>query len=178
ISGYCATGRICDAMTPASAMMIAMTLAKIGRLMKKREKLPIDVPGQCFSAADGEAVADDACFDPSAAVPVDADACFDASSPRGCTAAPGCSFIRLSTITSSPGFKPSVTIQSLPSQFAVCTVRCTALPSALAIQTLLARSVWVTAGCGIRYASRAPASMRTLTNCPGSHSRLLLGNAG
>src|SRR6185312_10882587 len=177
ISGYCATGRICDAITPASAMMIAMTLAKIGRLMKKREKLPIDVPGQCFSAADGEAVADDACFDPSAAVPVDADACFDASSPRGCTAAPGCSFIRLSTITSSPGLSPSVTIQSLPSQFAVCTLRCVALPSALAIQTLFARSDCVTAACGNKYASCPPASTRTLTNCPGSHLRFPFGNS-
>jgi hypothetical protein len=71
-------------------MMIAITLAKIGRLMKKREKLPIDVPGQCFSAADGEGVADGACFDASAVVPVaDADACFEASPLRGSTAAPG-----------------------------------------------------------------------------------------
>src|SRR5438045_8678981 len=41
ISGYCAIGRLKPAMTPASVMMIAMTLAKIGLSMKKRAKLPM-----------------------------------------------------------------------------------------------------------------------------------------
>src|SRR5690349_18830050 len=95
ISGYCAIGRICEAMTPASAMMIAMTLAKIGRWMKKREKLPIDVPRQRALSAAGACVDGDG--------DGEADACFDGSSgTRGCTAVPGRSFIRLSTITRSP----------------------------------------------------------------------------
>jgi hypothetical protein len=37
ISGYCATGSTCDAIKPASVMMIAMTPAKIGRFMKNCE---------------------------------------------------------------------------------------------------------------------------------------------
>src|ERR1700682_2634834 len=37
ISGYCATGRTCEAINPASVIMIAMTPAKIGRLMKNSE---------------------------------------------------------------------------------------------------------------------------------------------
>src|SRR6185295_2702858 len=41
ISGYCATGSENAAMVPASVMMIASTIAKTGRSMKKREKLPI-----------------------------------------------------------------------------------------------------------------------------------------
>src|SRR5204862_5848976 len=40
-SGYCGTGRLKLAMTPAIVMMIASTVAKIGRSMKKREKLPM-----------------------------------------------------------------------------------------------------------------------------------------
>jgi hypothetical protein len=34
ISGYCATGRILAATSPASTTMIASTVAKIGRSMK------------------------------------------------------------------------------------------------------------------------------------------------
>src|SRR5258706_15929241 len=41
MSGYCETGRLNEAMTPASVMRIATTVAKIGRSMKKREKLPM-----------------------------------------------------------------------------------------------------------------------------------------
>src|SRR5512135_3138745 len=44
MSGYWDTGREKLAITPASVMMIASTLAKIGRSMKKREKLPT-LPG-------------------------------------------------------------------------------------------------------------------------------------
>src|SRR6185503_9227793 len=62
ISGYCATGRIRELMIPASAMMIAMTVAKIGRSMKKREKLPIVPLRQRFGGSVG------------GARPVDADA--------------------------------------------------------------------------------------------------------
>ena len=42
ISGYCETGSENDAMMPASVIRIAMTLAKIGRSMKNREKLPME----------------------------------------------------------------------------------------------------------------------------------------
>ena len=37
ISGYCAIGSTCDAIKPAIVMMIEMTPAKIGRLMKNSE---------------------------------------------------------------------------------------------------------------------------------------------
>src|SRR4051794_36869494 len=37
ISGYCAMGNTCDAIRPAIVMMIEMTPAKIGRLMKNSE---------------------------------------------------------------------------------------------------------------------------------------------
>src|SRR3990172_7945185 len=37
ISGYCAIGRMREAISPASVMMIAMTDAKIGRWMKNRD---------------------------------------------------------------------------------------------------------------------------------------------
>src|SRR5712691_4276989 len=40
ISGYCATGNTCQATSPASVMMIAMTEAKIGRSMKNRDMAP------------------------------------------------------------------------------------------------------------------------------------------
>src|SRR5258706_450491 len=39
ISGYCAMGRLKPAMTPASVMMIARTLAKMGLSMKNRAQL-------------------------------------------------------------------------------------------------------------------------------------------
>src|SRR4051794_5297754 len=37
ISGYCAIGNTCDAIRPAIVMMIEMTPANIGRLMKNSE---------------------------------------------------------------------------------------------------------------------------------------------
>src|SRR5438445_4936024 len=40
ISGYCATGNTCQATSPASVVMIAMTEAKIGRSMKNRDMAP------------------------------------------------------------------------------------------------------------------------------------------
>src|SRR5438552_4131015 len=45
ISGYCATGSTCEAIRPASVMMIAITAAKIGRSMKKRDirYFPVDL---------------------------------------------------------------------------------------------------------------------------------------
>src|SRR5687768_7634760 len=39
ISGYCATGSSCAASSPASTMTMAMTPAKTGRWMKKRDTL-------------------------------------------------------------------------------------------------------------------------------------------
>ena len=36
IGGYCETGKVLIASRPASMIMMAMTQAKIGRLMKKR----------------------------------------------------------------------------------------------------------------------------------------------
>ena len=39
MSGYCATGSTCDAISPAMVMMIAMTAAKIGRRMKKCDSM-------------------------------------------------------------------------------------------------------------------------------------------
>ncbi len=41
ISGYCDTGRLNEAMTPASVTRIATTLAKMGRSMKNFEKFPM-----------------------------------------------------------------------------------------------------------------------------------------
>src|SRR5204862_5866231 len=43
ISGYCAIGNTCDAIRPAIVMMIEMTPANIGRLMKNSEN-DIDRP--------------------------------------------------------------------------------------------------------------------------------------
>jgi hypothetical protein len=42
ISGYCETGSANADTRPAIVMMIASTLAKIGRSMKNREKLPMN----------------------------------------------------------------------------------------------------------------------------------------
>src|SRR5262245_4941126 len=41
ISGYCSTGSENAAMAPANVTRTASTIAKTGRSMKKREKLPI-----------------------------------------------------------------------------------------------------------------------------------------
>src|SRR5215475_1294256 len=41
ISGYWEIGRLNDAITPASVIRIAITVAKIGRSMKNREKAPM-----------------------------------------------------------------------------------------------------------------------------------------
>src|SRR6185437_8738526 len=38
-SGYCAIGRTCEATSPASVMMIAMTPEKIGRSMKNLDSM-------------------------------------------------------------------------------------------------------------------------------------------
>src|SRR5262245_1719148 len=56
MSGYCAIGRLKTAIPPASVMMIDITEAKIGRLMKKLENIdpltsvprvrPVDVRGE------------------------------------------------------------------------------------------------------------------------------------
>src|ERR1044071_3957292 len=80
MSGYCETGSDCEAMTPASVMRIATTLAQIGRSMKKGEKFPMACPYFC------------ACL-----------------GPMVCTTDPGRSFTRLSTITMSPSARPEVT---------------------------------------------------------------------
>src|SRR4051812_2506562 len=98
ISGYCAIGRLKPAIRPASVMMIASTLAKIGRSMKKRAKLPMGYLAEAVAAATG-------------AWP---GAC-------GATVAPGRTFTRLSTITWSPSFRPAVMIMSLPIQLEVVT---------------------------------------------------------
>src|SRR6478752_7377443 len=41
LSGYCATGRARIAARPASTMKVAMTTAKIGRSMKKRDSMGV-----------------------------------------------------------------------------------------------------------------------------------------
>src|SRR3972149_4830881 len=48
-------GSICDAMRPASVMMIARTLANMGRSMKKREKFPMTI--RCSARCGGRWVA-------------------------------------------------------------------------------------------------------------------------
>src|SRR5436190_13384674 len=109
ISGYCDTGSTVDASSPAIVMMIASTLAKMGRSMKNREKLPIAV---YFAAGCGAAAA-----------------------VLGCTITPGRILMRLSTTTSSPGLSPSVTTQSFSYHPAVCTCRIDTLPSGGVTQT-------------------------------------------
>src|ERR1700704_6082698 len=95
ISGYCATGSTCDAIKPASVMMIAMTAAKIGRLMKNCENnvaSPYFLPGAAGAAG--------------AVGAVGAAAGAAAAAGASVTGAPGCNFRRLSTTTLSPEFKP------------------------------------------------------------------------
>ena len=41
MSGYCATGSAKAAMPPASVISTAITIAKTGRSMKNRERLPM-----------------------------------------------------------------------------------------------------------------------------------------
>ncbi len=51
ISGYCSTGKTYNATPPITIVMMAMTLAKIGRSMKKRA----NTSGYCSSGAgDGD----------------------------------------------------------------------------------------------------------------------------
>jgi hypothetical protein len=63
ISGYWATGSVSEAMRPAITMMIEMTDAKIGRLMKKRDMdgalnpWPAQRPGRRRLAAGARAFA-------------------------------------------------------------------------------------------------------------------------
>src|SRR3954469_11696512 len=71
---------------------------------------------------------------------------------------------RLSTITESPGFRPSSTTQSLPSQLPALMVRCTALPSAVTVQTKRPPSFCMTAVCGTTMACCVPATTFTRTN--------------
>src|SRR4051794_37066521 len=44
MSGYCDTGRLIQAIAPTMVMITAMTAAKIGRVMKKRDRRMIPVP--------------------------------------------------------------------------------------------------------------------------------------
>ena len=77
---------------PSESMTMEITDAKIGRLIKNLDIL-IAYPFAAGLAA--------------GSAPGTAGGC-------GATGAPGRSFIRLSTITLSPAFKPPVTTQSLP----------------------------------------------------------------
>src|SRR4029079_11030325 len=97
LSGYCATGSTCDAINPASVMMIAMTPAKIGRLMKNCEN---NVASRYFLPGAGGAFG----------------AAWVAAGGASVTATPGGSFSRLSTTTLSPAFRPDRIVQSLPIQ--------------------------------------------------------------
>src|SRR3954470_18606845 len=101
ISGYCDTGRPNAETRPAIRMTIESTLAKIGRSMKKREKLPMARP--YFVAPAGAAVlapavpvlpvvliGAPACAAPGPAVGAAAGAapCGPAPGACGCTVAP------------------------------------------------------------------------------------------
>ena len=94
ISGYCATGRLRMAARPAMTMKIEITMAKIGRSMKKRENMVDQPPGLGGAGA------------------------APASSLSGvaCTGAPGPSFRTPSTMTWSPAARPPVTTMSPPLQ--------------------------------------------------------------
>src|SRR5271167_3631259 len=113
ISGYWATGSTRPAISPASVMMIEMTPAKIGRLMKNSEN-DMAATGQlavlagAFAAAAGGASA---------------------------TAMPGWIFSRLSMMTWSPVLSPDTIDQSAPIQSPVFTGLDWALPSASTTKT-------------------------------------------
>src|SRR5450756_1977788 len=127
-------GSTVEATNPASVITMAITLAKIGRSMKKREKLPMCVPAQrgVFEDAGGGGF-----LSPGAAAdgPPAGACCGAAPGASGWTGAPGRSFIRLSTMTDSPAFRPPVTTQFAPIQLAVFTGRIFALPSGPATHT-------------------------------------------
>src|SRR5580765_8385509 len=53
-SGYCATGNVHTATPPANVMTTEMTVAKIGRSMKKRENIKaIPTPKEFYNKAQG-----------------------------------------------------------------------------------------------------------------------------
>src|SRR5258706_16343678 len=93
IIGYCEIGRRVIEMMPAMLMISAITQATIGRSMKKRDR---DI-GQAHYGAAGVAAG-------GAAATVGA-----APASLGSTGIPGCTFWRPSTITRSPGWRPSST---------------------------------------------------------------------
>src|SRR5688500_10841809 len=108
ISGYCEIGSAVEATSPAIVMMIASTLAKMGRSMKNREKLPMSGFGQRAGPAGAGLLGAAAGAGAAAGVGPGG----TTASARTCTAAPGRILIRLSTMAPSPGFKPPVTSQS------------------------------------------------------------------
>src|ERR1022692_73296 len=149
ISGYCAIGSTCDEISPANVMMIEITPAKIGRLMKNSEK-PIGdglpVSGYLAGAVVGTAAGAGA-------------------GGASVTGMPGRTLSRLSTITRSPVLSPDTMAQSDPIQSPVWTGCACALPWASTTKTRCAFSVWITAVCGTRKTlSRWPAAMLTVTN--------------
>src|SRR5512139_859755 len=98
ISGYCATGSVRIAASPASTMKIEITAAKIGRSMKKRENMAapyfFSPDGAAPDASPGLAAAGAAAPAPGAA---------PAGGAPSTIGAPGISRAIPSTITGSPG---------------------------------------------------------------------------
>src|SRR5262245_46956441 len=98
IGGYWETGRVLTARRPASMIMMAITQAKIGRLMKKRgmERLLyfLATAGWVAAAAAGAAGL--------------------LSKVAALTTVPGRAFCIPSRMTRSPAFSPSLTSQLSP----------------------------------------------------------------
>src|SRR3569623_588905 len=150
ISGYWAIGKIDADTNPASTMMMASTLAKMGRSMKNLDMgsfLPL-VAGwagawassYCLAgAAPGLAAPPWAPLAPPGAAPPAPAPGPPGPSPGACgaTGAPGRSFMRLSMMSLSPGASPLVITQSLPDQPAVSTGLGTTLLSGETVKTTL-----------------------------------------
>ncbi len=91
--GYCEIGSRVIEMMPVMLMISAMTQATIGRSMKKRDSDMAGAPQRAAAAAPAGPAAGGGA--PPASV--------------GSTGMPGCTFCRPSTITRSPGCRPSST---------------------------------------------------------------------
>src|SRR5574340_1415040 len=126
-SGYCAMGNWRSASVPPSRMTMAMTQANTGRSMKKwasTDQFP-GLVGAGAAAAPGAPAALDAAAGPEPG----------GDHGTGFTGVPGGAFNWPSTITCSPGARPSLMTQSLPLMPPVFTGRGATLPSLSTIIT-------------------------------------------
>src|SRR5512138_3235331 len=130
ISGYWAMGGRVSDTAPTITVTMEITIATIGRRMKKLPiaHLPVAPPGAAVDAGTEPVVAGAG----AAAVP---GAGGSAGAVAAFTCIPSRTLVMPSTITFSPGFTPSSRIQSLSTLGPTFTVRDSAFPSAFTTTT-------------------------------------------